>query len=239
MGMKYERMIKLSKLLFQKINPFGESTIPVISLIRSRKLDRIAKLAYRDIQIEDLWLSYFCVTCNLTSSDLKVHREGPLQKAVRTSASLPGIAVPVMWDGQVHVDGGVLNNLPGDVMRRQAGVVIAADVNPPENLTTEIEEFPSPWKMIWSKVLPWKKPIKAPNIFDILISTITASRRKSGSAVKADADLCLTPSLSGFGLVDFKNLEKAAQIGNEYTKDRIQNLKDPVLLQKLGIKSAG
>jgi NTE family protein/lysophospholipid hydrolase len=239
MGMKYERMIKLSKLLFQKVNPFGEFTIPVISLIRSRKLDRVARLAYKDVQIEDLWLSYFCVTCNLTSSDLKVHREGPLWKAVRTSASLPGIAVPVMWDGQVHVDGGVLNNLPGDIMRRQAGVVIVVDVNPPENLKAEIEEFPSPWKMIWSRIAPWKKPVDAPNIFDILIATITASSRKSGSAVKEDADLCLTPSLAGFGLVDFKDLERAAQVGYDYTKARIENLTDKALLAKLGIKSAG
>jgi len=239
MGMKYERMIKMSKLLFQKVNPFGEFTIPVISLIRSRKLDRIAKLAYRDIQIEDLWLTYFCVTCNLTSSDLEIHRQGPLWKAVRTSASLPGITVPVMWNGQIHVDGGVLNNLPGDVMRRQAGVVVVVDVNPPENLTAQMDEFPSPWKMIWSRILPWKKPIQAPNIFDILIATITASSRKSGSAVKADADLCLTPSLKGFGLVDFKNLEKAAQIGYEYTKERIRSIADPALLAKLGIRSAG
>ena len=93
--------------------------------------------------------------------------------------------------------------------------------------------------MIWSRILPWRKPIQAPNIFDILIATITASSRKSGSAVKADADLCLTPSLKGFGLVDFKNLEKAAQIGYAYTKERIQSITDPVLLAKLGLRSAG
>jgi len=39
-----------------------------------------------------------------------------------------GIMVPVLHDGAVHVDGGVMNNLPGDIMRRRAGLVITVDV---------------------------------------------------------------------------------------------------------------
>ncbi len=235
MGMKYKRMIQLSKLLFHKVSPFGEFTIPIISLMRSRKLDQIAKIAFEDTQIEDLWLNYFCVSTNLTSSNLKVHMDGALSKAVRTSGSIPGIAVPIICDGEIYVDRSVLNNLPGDIMRQQAGIVIIVDVSPAENVSATIEQFPSPWKILWSRLLPWKKPIKAPNILDILFSTMSAGSKKSGNAVKEDADLCLSPSLEDFGFVDFKNLEGAAQIGYEYTKAVTNNLNDDDLKRRLTV----
>ncbi len=67
-----------------------------------------------DRLIEDLEVPFTAV-----ATDLESHREvwfqrGPLVKAIRASIGIPGVFVPVMWNGRVLVDGGLLNPLPMD-----------------------------------------------------------------------------------------------------------------------------
>ena len=224
MGMDADRLTLLCRETFQKNNPFSDFTFPIVSLLRSRKIDRAARRAYGDARIEDLWLSFFCVSCNLGSCGVKVHVDGPVWAAARTSASLPGIMVPVIHGGTVHVDGGVMNNLPGDIMRRQAGIVITVDVDSRENMSPGFAEFPSPWKIIWSRILPWKKSIQTPNVAEIMMATIMTGCRKNADAVKEDADLSLEPPVQGIGILDFKTIEKTARAGYEYTQGMLDRL---------------
>jgi predicted acylesterase/phospholipase RssA len=109
-------------------------------------------------------------------------------------------------------------------MRRQAGFVITVDVDSRENMSPGFAEFPSPWKIIWSRVLPWKKPIPTPNVAEIMMATIMTGCRKSADAVKEDADLSLDPPVQGIGILDFKTIEKTARAGYEYTQGRLDRL---------------
>jgi len=224
MGMDTEALFALCRRTFQENNPFNDYTIPVISLLASRKIEKAARGAYGDARIEDLWLSFFCVSTNLASCDVKVHVDGPLWEAARASSSLPGVFLPVVQDGAVHVDGGVMNNLPGDIMRQRAGIVITVDVDSREDMTPGFSQFPSPWKILRSRLMPWRKPIASPNVAGIMMATIMTGCRKSADAVKADADLSLEPPVQGIGVLDFKNLEKTAQGGYEHTLERIEAL---------------
>ena len=57
-----------------------------------------------------------------------VHDRGPLCLGIRATISMPGVEPRVCVDGEMLVDGGVMNNLPVDVMReRFPGTVIASD----------------------------------------------------------------------------------------------------------------
>jgi lysophospholipid hydrolase len=224
MGMDTDRLMSLCRETFQKDNPFSDYTFPVVSLLRSRKIERAARRAYGEVQIEDLWKSFFCVSCNLGSCDVKRHEDGPLWMAVRTSSSLPGIMVPMLYDGTVHVDGGVMNNLPGDLMRERAGIVITVDVDSRENMSPGFSEFPSSRRIIMSRILPWKKAIPTPTVAEIMMATIMTGCRKHADSVKADADLSLEPPVKGIGILDFKNLERTAQAGYEYAMARLDAL---------------
>ncbi|MDP3177130.1 MAG: patatin-like phospholipase family protein [Spirochaetaceae bacterium] len=153
-----------------------------------------------------------------------MHEDGPVWLAARTSSSLPGIMVPVIHDGVVHVDGGVVNNLPGDVMRNRAGIVIVVDVDSRENMNAGFREFPSPWKILRNRILPWMKPITSPTVAEIMMATIMTGCRKSADAVKEDADLSLSPPVQGIGILDFKALEETAQAGYEYALGMIDKL---------------
>jgi NTE family protein/lysophospholipid hydrolase len=240
MGMDAERLTRLCRETFEKNNPFNDYAVPIVSLLRSRKIDRAARRAYGDANIEDLWLGFFCVSSNLSSCGLKVHVDGPVWSAVRTSASLPGVMVPVIHDGVVHVDGGVMNNLPGDIMRRQAGIVITVDVDSRENMSPGFAEFPSPSKIFWSRLLPWKKRITTPNVAEIMMATIMTGCRKNADAVKADADLSLEPPVQGIGILDFKRIEETARAGYEHAQKMIDALPaDSPLRAFFGPKPAG
>ena len=50
---------------------------------------------------------------------MMVHDRGPLWQFVRASCSLPGIFPPVRVKGQLLVDGGIVNNVPMDIMERE------------------------------------------------------------------------------------------------------------------------
>ncbi len=224
MGADAERLMFLCRETFERSNPFSDVTVPVVSLLRSRKIDRAARRVYGDTRIEDLWTGFFCISCNLGSCDVKIHRTGPLWQAARTSSSLPGIMVPVIHGGKVHVDGGVMNNLPGDIMRREAGIVITVDVDSRENMTAGFPEYPSPWKILWSRIWPWSERISAPNVAEIMMATIMTGCRKSADRVKEDADLNLEPPVGGIGILDFKSIAETSRSAYAYTRDMLDRL---------------
>ena len=114
---------------FVERNPLNDYTVPVAALIRGRKVETMLRRTFGERRIEDLEREYFCVSCDLISSQLVVHREGDLFEAVGSSICLPGVGAPVPLDGRLLVDGGVLNNLPVEQMAaRGEGPVIAVDV---------------------------------------------------------------------------------------------------------------
>ncbi|CAJ0585225.1 unnamed protein product, partial [Mesorhabditis spiculigera] len=74
---------------------------------------------FGDREIEDLWIPYFCISTDISTSEMRVHRSGPLWAYARASMSLAGYLPPICdpQDGHHLLDGGYVNNLPADVMR--------------------------------------------------------------------------------------------------------------------------
>ncbi len=236
MGYDCRRMLEMCKKLFIDLNPFKDYTLPLISLMRGKKLDRMGKLVFGDNNIEDLWLTYFCVSSNLTTSRLKVHSRGLLREAVRTSSSVPGVVSPVFRDGEVYVDGGVINNLPGDIIRQQCGRLIVVEVVPNLDLSVEGDIVPSPWKILWNKLFPFKKPkknFKVPNILEIMFSTVMTGSFMAADSVKSGSELCVTPPLQEIGFLDFKKMPTAVEIGYTYTKQQLEKSENKELLSVL------
>ena len=66
--------------------------------------------------IEDLPLGYFCVTVDLIAAKPVYHRHGPLAEAVGASMILPSFAPPLPSQGRLLIDGGLMDNLPTEVM---------------------------------------------------------------------------------------------------------------------------
>jgi NTE family protein len=82
-----------------------------------------------------------CVAADLVSGKQVIFRDGSLGHALRATMSIPGVFSPVRENGMVLADGGLLNNLPTDVVKQMGadiviGVHLSTGVVAPENLTS-------------------------------------------------------------------------------------------------------
>ena len=109
--------------------PFNDYTFPRHALIRARRAASMLERVFGDVAIEQLAWPLYTVSADLLSSRMIVHRKGSLLEAVGASMAIPGLAPPVARRSELLVDGGVLNNLPIDVMvGDEPGPVAGVDV---------------------------------------------------------------------------------------------------------------
>ncbi len=209
--------------LIQKA-PFQEYTLPMFSLVRSRTLDGVLKEAHGDMRIEDLWVRYFCVSSNLSRNEAQVHDRGSLWRALRASSALPGIVLPVVSREGLLVDGGLLNNLPGDLMREFCNTVIVVNVSSSQEIQGRYGRFPSPWQVMLARLLPFRSaPSDVPTILDVLMGSTMLSSVGRAQRVMADADLCLEPPIERFGLLEFEAMEDLVEVGYRYALGEIES----------------
>lgn len=225
LGWDDKTMLRANRRAFVELKPLSlrDSTVPVFSLIKSHRLDQNLKSSLGDINIEDLWTGYFCVSSNLTRAEPKVHREGPVWAAVRASISLPGVFAPVVERNDLLVDGGLLNNLPGDVMRRLGGGwVIAVDVSMERDLEVRAA-MPSPWKVLINWFNPFSKPVEWPNILDMMMRTTLLASVQKTEEVRKQVDLYIRPPVGRFGIMQFPVLDDIAEAGYRHAGAILQN----------------
>jgi predicted acylesterase/phospholipase RssA/CRP-like cAMP-binding protein len=201
----------LNRATWIDANPLKDKTLPVVALLACRRLDRMVADMFADTQIADLWLPYFCVSTDLTRAEVKVHDRGPVGRAVRASMSLPGMAIPIRDGNSLLVDGGVLNNVPADVMKRLAGgKVIAVDVTPEKDLAVsgEYPEAASGWSFFLNR-----KRNELPSILAIIMRTVMLSSAHQRAAVGRDIDLAIRPPIARFGMFEWERLDEIVQAG--------------------------
>ena len=93
-----------------------DSSIMYSLFSTGRSFNNLVRKLFGEKQIEDLWLPYFCITTDITDSKMRVHTSGSLWRYVRASMSLSGYMPPLCdpVDGHLLLDGGYVNNLPGE-----------------------------------------------------------------------------------------------------------------------------
>ena len=122
------------------------------------------------------------------------------------------------------IDGGMVNNLPGDIMREQCrGTVILIDTEPDLEVQVEpgLKEFPSPWRMLWNRIKPFGPRKRLPTMAQILTRTTVLSSVNRVAAAKANADLCLRPPVEQFGLLEFDAIDRIVEAGYRYAMEAI------------------
>ena len=127
-GRSADEVTEVVREEFVRRNLLRDYTLPIAALLRHRRAFAMAQRVFGDARIEELPIDYFCVSCDLLTAELVVHRRGLVWLASGASMNLPAIYPPLPLEGRLLVDGGVLNNLPADVMAAVGeGPVIAAD----------------------------------------------------------------------------------------------------------------
>jgi NTE family protein len=94
-----------------------------------RVFDRMAYL-FDNVAIEDLPISYTAVATDLINRKEVWFQNGSLKQAIRASIAIPMVFTPVILNGRILLDGGILNPLPvAPTVSQQTDLVVAVNVN--------------------------------------------------------------------------------------------------------------
>jgi NTE family protein len=177
---------------------------PVLSRRSLFSLDR----SYRELKrffgaagMHDGWRPFQCFSTNLSRNSLHTWSDGELCTAVIASKSIPGVFRPVLdGAGQVHVDGGVLNNLPVDRARAlSAGRVIA--------VTLDAEAQPAS---------------AVPTIPKAIVDSMMCASHASALQVEAQATLMLRPDVCSYSFLDWQSYRQIHAAGYTCAKAALQ-----------------
>jgi NTE family protein len=115
---------------WKKTVSFFDVVLPRSGLIDGAKVSELVRSHVHADGIETLPIAFAAVASDLTSGEEVVIRTGDIIEAVRASISVPGIFTPVRRNGQILVDGGLVNPVPVSAARAMgADIVIAVDLN--------------------------------------------------------------------------------------------------------------
>ena len=104
---------ELPHLAHLSLFSFVETSLPLAGFIHGNRIsERIREMLGRDIRIEDLPKEYYAVATDVDEEEEFVWERGDLITAIRSSSAVPGIFTPVVHEGRVLVDGGLVNPLP-------------------------------------------------------------------------------------------------------------------------------
>jgi NTE family protein len=209
---------------FVNTNPLSDYTLPLISLFSGRRVTRLLRMAFGEKEIEDLILPFYCVTANLTTSNADVHTVGKLWRWLRASVAIPGVIPPFNEAGEVHVDGGVIDNFPVRTMRRLGrGMTIGVDIDTGGALAAGagVMEPWSAWQFF--RRLVWKRneTLPIPSIVRILLRSALVASTARAQEDRQAADLLIVPPMNHIDLLDWTSFDAAIELGYRTTMEAL------------------
>ena len=179
-----------------------------------------------DINIEDLPLPYCAVATDIKAGKEVVFTKGSLFEAIRASISIPSFYEPVQRDDMVLIDGGILNPIPLNRVKRQAGdIMVGVDVSGCDYKSQwEERHHPMWWQKddhslkakILDKIIPDDIEF---NYFSLLARTSSLMIRQNSilMAKLMKPDMLVDVQMNRYGIFDFDKSEKIITIGRQKT----------------------
>lgn len=120
-------LIKLSKLDVFLLLDF---TLSGQGFVKGEKVFKAMEEFIGDHQIEHFKIPFTAVAADLLNKKEVHYRTGSLFKALRSSIAIPTVFTPVINGRSQLVDGGVLNPLPIDLVKKEDGeIIVAVNIN--------------------------------------------------------------------------------------------------------------
>jgi NTE family protein len=219
---------------FVEANPMSDYTLPLVALTRSQKGNAMMERVFGDVRFEELDREFFCVSCDMITSDLVVHRRGPVIPAVSASMTLPGILPPRSYEGRLLLDGGVLNNLPVDIMATTGeGPVVASDVSAryePPAMRPQRARRPRAAKIAAAvrRTLVGTDAL-LPSFSETVVRSILLGSTDTAEAAQRYADVVIEPEVAGVGLLEWDQIDVMIEAGRRAAEAAIESCPAGVL----------
>jgi predicted acylesterase/phospholipase RssA len=191
--------------------PLNDYTLPRTSIIRGQKIREMLARNFNGA-VELTARNFFCVTTDVLTAELVVHRRGSLVHAVGGSMNLPGLAPPLAVNGRLLVDGGLRNNLPIDIMAESGeGPMIAVDVGgatAPE-LARGLDFIPPAGndEERYYGASEEDLDVILPSLGELMTRIVTLSSADGAMLAAKHASLVIRPGNEGVGLFEFHQLD--------------------------------
>lgn len=202
-GIEIDRLYKLSTAFKRKY--FLDFTVPKMGLITGKRVKDFIRVFTHGKNIEELPIPLGIVATDLLTGEKVVFKKGSISNAVRASVSIPGIFVPVKYNGRVLVDGGVSDRVPISVAKEMgADIVIAVDVS-----------------MV-------KQNAEISSIYDVIMQSIDIMQSEMIKNREVTADFMICPPVELYSSRSFTNIEEIIALGEEETKKHVKQIKNVI-----------
>ena len=183
-----------------------------------------------DVNIEDLPIPYCAVATDLKAGREVMFKKGSLFKAIRASISLPSFYEPVTLNDMILIDGGIINPLPLNRVKRQSGdILVGVDVSG--------HDYKAQWDVLHRLTAMQKSNTSLKTkILDMLIpdniefNYYTVLSRSSSLMIRQNSilmaqlmppDILVDIQMNRYGTFDFDKSEKLITIGKQKTSQAV------------------
>ncbi|WON74447.1 patatin-like phospholipase family protein [Nitrosospira sp. Is2] len=186
---------------------------------RTGQFDAMLRKYFSDARLEQLPIPSCAVTLDLISGEAIVRDGGDVVHAILESINLPGLSMPIFRNGQALVDGGLVKNIPADVLVSYGcNFVIAVSV------TAKIEhEFPP--KRSRS---PQSSMSHASTVQTIMRSLLVQNKNVNSFGLQP-ADAIIEPDVTRYALTEFVRAEEMAEIGAQTALAELPTIKEQLM----------
>ncbi len=177
----------------------GLYTGQMVDLLLSKYLSP----AYRVKHFNKLPVPFLCIATDLADGANVVLESGVLHKAIRASMSIPSYFTPVVIDGRILVDGGVINNFPvEEIKKRGADIIVGVDVQTGLFSTDKLN-----------------------SAIRILDQVTAFYRIKANDKAVLLTDYYIKPDLKGYDMMSFNEFDSIIHRGEQAAKAQLPALK--------------
>ena len=183
-----------------------------------------------DMPIEDLPIPYCAVATDLKAGREVVFNKGGLFEAIRASISLPSFYEPVQYDDMILIDGGVINPIPLNRVKRNPGdILVGVDVSGHDYKTQwetkhKLAEWQKNDKSLKAKILDKLIPDNIDFNYYTVLSRTSSLMIRQNSILMAQLmkpDILIDIQMSRYGGFDYDKSEKLIAIGRQKTQQTL------------------
>ncbi len=187
----------------------------LLSKYRRGKFDPMLRKYLKDSRLEQLTIPVHSITVDLISGQPVIRSEGDSVHAITESINLPVLSVPINRDGRALVDGGIVNNVPADVLVANGcnfviAVSVTASLEP--NFAHNRPDTPTP-------------QMKPASVMQTILRTYVVQNVNMNSVGVAPADFVIQPDVTQFDITEFTRAAEMAAIGADTAHQSLPRLK--------------
>jgi NTE family protein len=221
----------------KRLVSLADIAMPTTALVNGRRIEEFIREVVGGKTFADTRIPFACVAVDMISEREVVLREGDLASAIRASISTPVVFAPVERDGQLLVDGGVLNPVPVDVARSMgADVVVAVTTSGVPRSAVPVFSSEPPEESVeigWSRdrgfveivysraIAAVMGKLRTPSIYQLASGSIDLMQRELSEPQLRAADLVIAPLIDGVSYYSFYEAERIIAMGEKVAEAAI------------------